>query len=551
MEDLIQFIKQELPKKKRGRPRKKGGATDTDLEGEGWIGDQVKKVKKAAQKAARKVGAVVLGKKTAEKLERYGDAVLFLTNLPLPPSVKEYLRKYGDELISKIVIVRNPVQKLLTGAMDVASLGSFGKKMGRLPYDDLFHLQLWVTTPSGVFGIEKNEVITMTMNPKPKSNAEFQDVAVKPDITMNKLMLGSQKIQGDKWTRYDASNNNCQDFVMSLLKGSGLGNESNYKFVKQDTDSLFKDDSFLRKLSRNLTNIGASVSTALSGVDDDPIVSTKTSDTFEIPSPVDTDVMEAGRATQPQGRPITPPRTLPPPPPPPPQQEPRPTPEERRLAMALLRERRRQERERQGSGKGKKIPKKAQKGQPTIPQLTARQEEHARRLAYEASNPTYLTRVLQLLEARRRGEVDANFYPIQQQTPVAPTPAPAPAPTPAPAPSQADTDTTQPTTTLTQTTASLTEPTASLTEPLSSSSGVKRGRGRPRKMVGGYTPAQIASEVDETINSRRGLLVSRGITPNKMKKLRTSVIEYYKHHPQHPLTINEIFSLLVRFWAEY
>ena len=264
------------------------------LNGTGWVGDQVKKVKKAAQKAARKVGSVVLGKKTAEKIERYGDAVLFLSNLPLPPSVKEYLRKYGDELISKIVIVRNPVQKLLTGAMDVASLGSFGKKMGRLPYDDLFHLQLWVTTPSGVFGMEKNEVITFTHNPTPKQNAEFQEVSVKPDLTMNKLMMGSEKIQGDKWTRYNASNNNCQDFVMSLLNGSGLGNESNFKFVKQDTDSLFKDDSFLRKLSRNLTNIGASVSTAISGVDDKPVASTNTSDTFEIPSPVDTDVLEAG-----------------------------------------------------------------------------------------------------------------------------------------------------------------------------------------------------------------------------------------------------------------
>lgn len=300
MDEFIKFVIEEMPeKKRRGRPAGSRNKKKASQEGEGWIGDKLTAIKKGVQKGVRKVGAVVIGKERAEKIERYGDAVLFLSKLPLPPSVKEYLRKYGDEAISKIVIVRNPVQKLLTGAMNAVSLGSFGKKFGRLPYDDLFHLQLWVTTPSGVFGIEKNEVITMTMNPKPKSNAEFQEVAVKPDLTMNKMMLGSEKIQGAKWTRYDASNNNCQDFVMSLLKGSGLGNENDYKFVKQDTDSLFKDDSFLRKLSRNLTNIGASVSTAISGVDDKPIASTANSDTFEIPSPADTDILEAGREALP------------------------------------------------------------------------------------------------------------------------------------------------------------------------------------------------------------------------------------------------------------
>jgi hypothetical protein len=332
-----------------------------EMEGNGWIGDKLRAVKKAAQGAVRKVGSVVLGKQRAEKIERYGDAVLFLSNLPLPPSVKEYLRKYGEERISKIVIVRNAVQKLLTGAMNAVSLGSFSKKFSRLPYDDLFHLQLWVTTPSGVFGIEKNEVITFTQNPTPKSNAESQDVALKPDLTMNKLMTGSEKIQGSNFTRYDAYNNNCQDFVMSLLKGSGLGNETNYQFVKQDTDSLFKNDSFLRKFSRNLTNIGASVSTAFSGVDDKPIASTKTSDTFEIPSPQDTDILEAG-------------------------------------------------------GRQRKLPKKAEKGQRTIPEITAAQEAEAIRLAAQLRNPSVMARVHDLLARQARGELDANFNVIQIPT---------------------------------------------------------------------------------------------------------------------------------------
>jgi len=445
MEDFIQFVIEEIPeKKKRGRPRKN---KKTDLEGDGWIGDKLKAAKKLAQKGVRKVGSVVLGKERAERIERYGDATLFLSKLPLPPSVKEYLRKYGDEVISKATIVRNPVQKLLTGAMNAVSLGSFGKKFGRLPYDDLFHLQLWVTTPSGVFGIEKNEVITMTFNPKPAQNAEFKEVSVPADLTMNKLMLGSEKIQGDKWTRYDAYSNNCQDFVMSLLRGSGMGNEGDYQFVKQDTDSLFKNDSFLRKFSRSLTNIGASVSTAFSGVDDKPISSTKSSDTFEIPSPTDTDIQEV------------------------------PT----------------------GGARGRKLPAKAVKGQRTIPQW----EADARRIAEDLVNPSLFARVQELLDARRRGEVDANFNVIVP-------------------PTQPD-----------------------------GSGMVKRGRGRPRKMVGGYTAAQIKNAIDNMIDVSEGLLRARGITTKKLANIRREATEYIRNHPTYPLTTESLFNLFARLITEY
>ena len=257
----------------------------------------VKPIKKTAQKVVRKTSGAVIGKDRAKRIERYGDAVLFNT-AGLPPSVKEIIRNVGDEPISKIVITRNPVQKVLTSAMNVVSLGSFRKKFDRLPYDDLFHLALHITIPSGIYAVEKNEVITFTKNPKPKSNAEFEEVSpITPGATLNTMMAGSEKIQGDKWTKYDASSNNCQDWVLSMLKGSGMGSAQDVAFIKQDTSTLFKNDSFLRRFARNLTNVGASVATAISGVDDNPIASTPKTTTFEIPSAGDTDVKDgAGRA---------------------------------------------------------------------------------------------------------------------------------------------------------------------------------------------------------------------------------------------------------------
>jgi len=283
MDEFIQLVNS---KKKRGRPRK------MQPTGEG-LGDFLTSVKKTAQKVARNVGSKILGKKLAEKVERYGDAVLFLSKLPLSPAVKETLRKHGDEPILKMVASRKPVQKVLNSLMNAVSLGSFNKKFARQPYDDLFHLKLLVTTASGTYAIEKEEVIKITPSPKAEEHTEFNEIAPVPSaLTMNKLMMGGEKVLGDKFTRYDASSNNCQDFIIALLEGSNAGSAADKAFIKQDVDALFKDDTFLRRVARKLTNVGASVSTAITGVDDTPVASTKTASQFEIPSPADTSVVD-------------------------------------------------------------------------------------------------------------------------------------------------------------------------------------------------------------------------------------------------------------------
>jgi hypothetical protein len=108
--------------------------------------------------------------------------------------------------------------------------------------------------------VEKNEVINMYPNPKKLKEGEQRDVIFREsDLTLNKLLAGGQNIQKDKWFRYSANNNNCQDFILAIMNGSNIGNEQDRQFVKQDTSSLFKDDSFLRKFSNTVTDIGSKV----------------------------------------------------------------------------------------------------------------------------------------------------------------------------------------------------------------------------------------------------------------------------------------------------
>lgn len=472
MDEFIQLVKTEPAKKKRGRPRK------VQATGEG-LGDILSSVKKTAQKVARNVGSKILGKKLAEKVERYGDAVLFLNKLPLSPAVKEILRKHGDEPILKMVACRTPVRKVLNGLMNAVSLGSFNKKFSRLPYDDLFHLSLWITTASGTYSVEKEEVIKIKSNPRTEEHAEFNEISPVPSaLTMNKLMMGGEKILGDRFTRYDASSNNCQDFIIALLDGSNVGSAADKAFIKQNTDSLFKDDSFLRRFARKLTNLGASVSTAITGVDDTPVASTKTASQFEIPSHADTSVSDGV----------------------------------------------------EGAGRKRKIPKKAQKGQRTIPEmtaareaLTAAQEANAVRLAREFTDPSappsLMSRVHELIARRQRGELDSNFNELR--TPTEP-------PTP---------------------------------ESSQGAGMVKRGRGRPRKLVGGVHISRDAFSMNFDVMSdeKKDDLKAMGITPAKLANLKKETLEYIYRLPytkqnerlySSPRT-DTLFNVVARLWSEY
>ena len=224
------------------------------------IGNAFKKfgsvAKHGFENAVDKVGN--FAENAIEKTSDYVDTVMYGRG-DYPPKVRDLIAKYGDKVIRSIVIDRTPVQAVLKGALNVISKGAFLKRLGRTPYDEIFHLRIDITfDDNSTIALEKNEVINSYTNPVKKEGSEQKQVERMPaGITLNKLLEGGQKLQGNKWFGYSAYNNNCQDFILALLKGSGIGTEQDYNFVKQDTSSLFKGDSFLRKFSNTVTKIGA------------------------------------------------------------------------------------------------------------------------------------------------------------------------------------------------------------------------------------------------------------------------------------------------------
>jgi hypothetical protein len=127
-------------------------------------------------------------------------------------------------------------------------------------------LKLILTLQNGIkLALEKVERVSLTKYTKPVKGQEDEDVPVEKQITLNQLYKNAEIAMGDRFYPYSARDNNCQNFILSVLKASGLGGERDFAFIKQDTKSLFGDESFLRKLSNTITDVGARFNVLLQG----------------------------------------------------------------------------------------------------------------------------------------------------------------------------------------------------------------------------------------------------------------------------------------------
>ena len=256
------------------KPKKK------DAEGKGILKDIRKGLKKVGRKTkntfedigkAVKIGAdqaVGFAEKTAKDVEEYGKAVIF-GRMDYPPKVRGILKKFGDEVVVGYKIKRTPVSSLLTSALSAVSLGKFGARFGRSEYDELFHLFLEMRTASGKnISVEKNEVINMDTSPPKRDKEEVKDIVnnVRQDLTINEIMANTEASMGKKnFFGYSARDNNCQDFIVALLKSNNIGDAEDIAFVKQNTKELFRNLPFLRKFSNTITDIGARVNVITTG----------------------------------------------------------------------------------------------------------------------------------------------------------------------------------------------------------------------------------------------------------------------------------------------
>ena len=177
---------------------------------------------------------------------------LFLGRRGISPNVDKFMRDHGDEPILEIIISRNVVSSFLTGSMKIIST-QFREGVGS---DKIYHLKLLIRTTHSNISLEKNEVITISPY-KMNYKAENMYVHFPPGITINILLQNTREKMGNSFLAYSARDNNCQNFILSLLESNGLSNSQNVSFTKQSTSAFFSTE--LRKLTNTITDIAQKV----------------------------------------------------------------------------------------------------------------------------------------------------------------------------------------------------------------------------------------------------------------------------------------------------
>lgn len=255
----------------------KSGFEDFELGGKGlskacWKGYEAigmkKKGKRVVPNCVPVEGGALSDWFSTDAWLKYASAVTQGRN-DYPPKMRTIIEKYGNVPILRMYACRTPVPSLLTSALNAVSFGEFNKRWEKTPHDKLFHLDLRIelaTRPMTTILLEKNEVLNAMVNPiPPGKNTQCTLIRKNKKITMLNLLEAAKQIQGDKFFRYSAYNNNCQDFIMAMLKGVGVGTQENYDFIKQDTKSLFKGLEGTRKFANTVTDLGAIVNTITEG----------------------------------------------------------------------------------------------------------------------------------------------------------------------------------------------------------------------------------------------------------------------------------------------
>ncbi len=212
--------------------------------GKGFVSDAIGMVNKAVNK---QVDKITNGRKYL-----------------VPPTIKDTLNKYQNNVIIGATIYRHPVDGWIRKSLNI--LGS-----NKTPFDKLFHLRLLLKLDNGkdIF-IEKNERLNSGVGIGAKKEGletiQIDSSDIPQGMTFGELVDKTKEYQGDKFLTYSSSSNNCQYFIMAILQANKFNNISKYiNFVKQDTESIFKNNPALRKIANTFTDLGGNMSVLQNG----------------------------------------------------------------------------------------------------------------------------------------------------------------------------------------------------------------------------------------------------------------------------------------------
>jgi len=103
---------------------------------------------------------------------------------------RDTLKRYGDERIQSMKVVRTPISGALNRLLNIITLGKMKRQKNRHGYNDFFHLYLVATVQGGKEVVmEKNERVNITTSYSMNDKSEVMQVDMQQHSFTPRMML--------------------------------------------------------------------------------------------------------------------------------------------------------------------------------------------------------------------------------------------------------------------------------------------------------------------------------------------------------------------------
>jgi hypothetical protein len=205
-----------------------------------------------------------LVKSVVKNPKEFVDKVKFGNYKELPFSFREKLNQIGDQTITSLEIIRQPISNALMTLMDGLSGFTLKQKLKETPYDKLFHLKLRINNS---YDLEKEANVKLASK-SDKKGQESLLISEIPNMCIRDFIENTiNKININNFTHYSGDKLNCQNFVLNLLHANKINNNIFDSFIKQDTEFVFKNNPnpLFKKIMDTATDLGERVNTLTEG----------------------------------------------------------------------------------------------------------------------------------------------------------------------------------------------------------------------------------------------------------------------------------------------
>jgi len=188
----------------------------------------------------------------------------------LSPNLQKALGKYGNELIVKVELNKQPILLPVHNILSRLTRDRIDRKARELGEDNIFHTALVITLQGGTrILLEKNATLMVEKLKNEEYTNNSAQLEVRPGLTLNELIENASKTPQAAKTlfEYDARSDphygyNCQATTRQLIRSS----RTYFKINEQTRSALHEQDAkallgtlpqALQSLPDLITNLGA------------------------------------------------------------------------------------------------------------------------------------------------------------------------------------------------------------------------------------------------------------------------------------------------------